>query len=294
MANFPNITTGEVKECLPNLGNIQYINKGGQKIVFKAENNNKEIVIKFFYLGELGEEEIEINMNSNFQRIKREIELLRSATSEFLPVISVIEPDKFKKNGSLFLYYSEEYINGSDLKGQKIDNIEIVRVAEHIIQAIEELWNIKKAVHRDIKPGNIMYDKDKDCYKLIDLGIAFCTLEPSITIGNRNWGTTMYKSPEQIKGRRRDLDFRSDLFSLGIVLNELISGIHPFYERGMNEFQIQRAIVHEKPLYDLQSFEIDIPTDFIKFVNRLISKHPHQRFSSFKKMKDILSNIKAG
>lgn len=153
MVYFPDLTIDEVKECLPELDNIEYIDKGGQRIVFQASYRDKQLVIKFFYLGEINVEEIEINIDSNLKRIKREINLLNSTKSVYLPSTSIIEPGEYKKNKSLFLYYSEEFINGYNLKSKVINDKTIFYIAEDIIKAIKELWETYEVVHRDIKPA---------------------------------------------------------------------------------------------------------------------------------------------
>jgi len=112
MTQFPSLSIEEVKEYLPFLTNIQYIDKGGQKIVFKVSTQGEEFVIKFCYIGEIYDEETGININSNLERIKREIKILKEINSLFLPKTSIIEPGKFQKNSNLFFYYSEEFISG--------------------------------------------------------------------------------------------------------------------------------------------------------------------------------------
>jgi len=153
--------------------------------------------------------------------------------------------------------------------------------------AIESLWKIGK-VHRDIKPGNIMRRASGD-FVLLDAGLAFDIVGDSISIG-MIVGTFIYFSPEQFDySSRRALDFRSDLFSLGVTMYQACTGEHPFYRPGMGESRVFSGILTHQPPPP-SSINADVPPELDEIILKAMGKSPHLRF---RKMEQFASALKA-
>ena len=152
-------------------------------------------------------------------------------------------------------------------------------MAIEVSYAIEELWKHNK-IHRDIKPMNIMYDVKNDRYVLLDLGMVFDSTEDSLTRCGCLVGTLGYYSPEQFDlSRKNDLDFRSDLFCLGIVMYQLLTGKHPFIEKGDSNDIVFEKIRNGIPKR-ITSYRKDITKEIEEIVFRLLRKRPSERFRS--------------
>lgn len=147
--------------------------------------------------------------------------------------------------------------------------------------AIEELWKHNK-IHRDIKPLNIMYDEVQDRFVLLDLGMVFDSAEDALTRYGCIPGTIGYFSPEQFDlARKNDLDFRSDLFCLGIVLYQMLTGTHPFITKGDTNQDIFSKIKNLNPPA-ISLYRQDISIEFEKVIFRLLRKRPSERYRNTK------------
>ena len=145
-------------------------------------------------------------------------------------------------------------------------------------------------VHRDIKPGNIMLLRDKRKVKVTDFGIAH--IEDGATQRTQVGavlGTPQYMSPEQTRGEK--LDGRSDLFSAGIVLYQMVAGERPF--RGDNLVAVATQIANE-PAPPLQQARPDAPPALRRVIERCLAKTPAQRFQSGADMADALVKVLGG
>ena len=142
-------------------------------------------------------------------------------------------------------YIAMEFLSGRTLDkilaNRQLDYEECLRIAQQLTSALE-LVHSRGLIHRDLKPGNIMV-LDDGSVKLLDFGIARATNEAGITQHGVMVGTVLYMSPEQVRGE--DLDFRSDIFSLGSVLYQLVTGGLPFPGKSFPE--VCMAILDGKP-----------------------------------------------
>ncbi len=165
----------------------------------------------------------------------------------------------------------------------------VLDIARDIVQALivaEE----NNMLHRDIKPANILFT-DKGDATLADLGLAKNYLDSNdsgITQTGIACGTPLYFSPEQAKGAR-NLDIRSDIYSLGITLYHLLNGSPPF--KGESAYVIFQKHVHEP----LPPFEVvpPIPDTILQFLKKMTEKNPDDRFSSAKELSQALEELRA-
>ena len=143
-------------------------------------------------------------------------------------------------------FIAMEYLDGQNLR-QVVDSAGFLSPVRSVEIALEVLEGLKFAhangvIHRDIKPDNIQILENGQI-KLTDFGIARLTFEPNITIDGQVFGTPSYMSPEQINGK--EIDVRSDLFSVGVILYEMLSGTKPF--PGDSVVSITYAIMNREP-----------------------------------------------
>ena len=141
-------------------------------------------------------------------------------------------------------------------------------------------------VHRDIKPANLMVDTDGQL-KVLDFGIARIG-DPSCAAADAIMGTLRYMSPEQMSGR--DMDRRSDIFAVGVVMYELLSFHHPF--EGTGVVRLAHAIAHEPPI-PLARFCPTLDPAFWQIVSKAIEKDPAARYPTLSQMEMDLAHIQA-
>jgi serine/threonine-protein kinase len=141
------------------------------------------------------------------------------------------------------------------------------RVAEALGYAHKQ-----QVVHRDIKPANIMFDLAHDAVKVTDFGIARIT-DASKTRTGLVLGTPSFMSPEQLAGRK--VDGRTDLYSLGVMLFQLLTGVLPF--RAVSMAELMHKIANEEAP-SLHSVRPELPQRLASLVARLLGKRPEARY----------------
>ncbi len=132
-------------------------------------------------------------------------------------------------------------------------------------------------VHRDVKPGNIILEPQRDLLRITDFGIARIETadQLSSTVAGAILGTPQYMSPEQVEGQV--VDGRSDLFSVGVILYQLLSGMRPFSANTLSSLYLQ--IVRDDPR-PLEKLVPDAPAALRNLIKRLLNKAPERRFQS--------------
>jgi eukaryotic-like serine/threonine-protein kinase len=173
-------------------------------------------------------------------------------------------------------YIAMEFLKGKDLLDCCKDGnlLPVPRVLSIVARVAEALAyaHRQNVVHRDIKPANIMYEPDSDTVKVTDFGIARIT-DSSKTKTGLVLGTPSFMSPEQLAGKK--VDGRSDLYSLGVMLFQMLTGVLPF--RGESMAELMYKIANEEAP-DLRVVRSDLPQSLADIVALALSKRPETRY----------------
>lgn len=195
-----------------------------------------------------------------------------AAALDHTNICAVYEIDEME-DGQLFI--SMAYYEGNTLKekikDQKLEVKEAVDIAIQIASGLARAHE-KNIVHRDIKPDNIIITNRNEV-KILDFGLAKLTGQTQLTKDTSTLGTVSYMSPEQIGGK--EVDIRTDIWSMGVVLHEMITGELPF--KGDYEQAVIYSILNEEsePLANLHS---EIPIALEKIINQALVKNSEKRY----------------
>jgi serine/threonine-protein kinase len=187
-------------------------------------------------------------------------------------------------------YYAMEYIQGESLdrimnRRGRMTWEEVVELGQQLCSALQHAHEAG-IVHRDLKPSNLMILTD-GTLKLTDFGIAKDLDVTALTSANCTVGTASYMSPEQCKGER-DITYKSDLYSLGVVFYELITGKKPFNaENAMDMFLLHVQGTFERP----SRIVLDMPVWMDNLICQMLEKKPEQRPLSAKMVSEVLGSI---
>ncbi len=173
-------------------------------------------------------------------------------------------------------YIAMEFLKGRDLveyckESHLLPIARVVSIVERVAIALAYAHK-NSVVHRDIKPANVMYEHDSDTVKVTDFGIARIT-DASKTKTGMVLGTPSFMSPEQIAGKK--VDGRSDLYSLGVMLFQMLAGVLPF--RGESMAELMYKIANEEAP-DIRTIRRDIPPLLADIVSMSLSKRPETRY----------------
>jgi len=263
---------------------VEKLGEGGMGVVYKAHDTklDRTVALKFLppHLTATDEDK---------QRFIREAKAAAALNHPNICTIHSIE----EHEGQQFI--SMEYVDGLTLrekmrssplgKGGLQGGLSVEETINYTIQIAEALEEAhsKGIIHRDIKPENIMVHS-KNRIKVMDFGLAKLRGAMNLTKTGTTFGTVPYMSPEQIRGG--DVDHRSDIFSFGIVLYEMLTGHTPF--RGDHEAAMLYSIVNEEP-QPVSSSVPDVSSQLENLIERTLEKDPSDRYQS---MEDLLSDLR--
>ena len=179
-------------------------------------------------------------------------------------------------------YIAMEFLKGRDLapytkKDALLPAAQVMSIVARVAEALGYAHQ-QNVVHRDIKPANIMYEPESDTPKVTDFGIARVT-DSSKTKTGMVLGTPSYMSPEQLAGKK--VEGRSDLFSLGVMLYQMLSGTLPFTGESMAQLMFKIA---NEPHADIRTVNPDLPTCVAAVINKALAKDPEQRYQTGEQM----------
>ncbi len=261
---------------------IDKIGEGGMGIVYKAQDSRlkRHIALKF----------LPGNLTRDAEARERfRLEAQAAASLNNPNIVTIHEIDEHEGN----IYIAMEYIEGQTLREKISDSsvsydtqklissgehrvlpLEIPTVVDVMVQVCKGLSAAHKAgiVHRDIKPHNIIINKD-GVVKILDFGVAKLTKGTNITKEFATIGTPHYMSPEYLTGQ--GIDFRCDIWSLGVVLYELLTGELPFNAENMKS--ILYSIVNDDPIPPSELND-DISRELERITLKCLRKDPGERY----------------
>jgi serine/threonine-protein kinase len=279
MKDKPSIA--EVANLVPEATDLREIGSGGYKVVYLAKIRGQSEAIKLVRIP------TDVNDPStreeNIRRIEREIGILRQCRTPNLVKLGSIVPRPAQIGSEGYVLYSEEFIPGRSLRelingGHRPTAQDLATVGVCLLHAVGEL-SAMNVIHRDIKPENIMQaELPGRRYIVLDLGIAFQVGGTPITRdAGRIPGTLYYIAPEMLDvGFRQNLDYRADLYTIGLTLYEYASGRNPFKDPSDPPFSTLYRIKTLTPA-PLASHRPDLPNEFCGLVDQLMKKIPALR-----------------
>jgi serine/threonine protein kinase/tetratricopeptide (TPR) repeat protein len=244
---------------------IEKIGAGGMGEVYLAQDTelDRKVALKFLPPHLCQDEDCR-------KRFKREAQA--AAKLSHPNIIHVYEVSEYQGRP----YFAMEHVEGRSLRDVKAEELDLDRIVGIAIQLCDGLHSAHTAgvIHRDIKPSNIIIDSSGRP-RLLDFGLATVKGGEHLTKTGSTLGTVGYMSPEQIEGK--ETDARSDLFSLGVVLYELIANKSPF--RRDDETATLKAILQDAP-EPLARYKSGVPDDLQRIVSKLLEKDPGLRYQS--------------
>ncbi len=193
-------------------------------------------------------------------------------------------------------YIAMEFLKGKDLldyckDGNLLPVPKVLSIVARVAEALAYAHR-QNVVHRDIKPANIMYELDSDTVKVTDFGIARIT-DSSKTKTGLVLGTPSFMSPEQLAGKK--VDGRSDLYSLGVMLFQMLAGVLPF--RGDSMAELMYKIANEEAP-DIRIIRKELPESLANLVALSVSKRPETRYQDGDQfaadLRSVLAEITGG
>lgn len=258
---------------------LEKLGQGGMGVVYKAEDTKlgREVALKF-------PPPRSTQSAEEFQRLIHEARAAASLDHQNICTIHEIG----EADGQPYIAMS--YVEGKTLRDHlaagSLDVTEVVRIGAQVADGLS-VAHEKGITHRDIKPENIMINT-RGQVKIMDFGLAKSSRQTTkITQEGSTPGTAAYMSPEQAKGE--GVDARSDLWSLGVVLYEALTGRLPF--EGSHPAAMMYAVLHE-PHRTMSSYRSNIPTELTSLIDRLLRKDPVQRPVGTKSVAAELAQIR--
>ena len=271
---------------------VREIGRGGMGVVYLANDTrlNRQVALKLL-LEKLTKD---ANRVRRFQREARAVSALNHPN-----IITIYEVGQTTESGGEH-FIAAEFVDGQTLREKcKSGGLALSQALDVLMQTCAALTSAHEAgiIHRDIKPENIMLRPD-GIVKVLDFGLAKLieqaprsdkehydarlTTQPGVVMG-----TASYMSPEQARGM--DVDARSDLFSLGVVMYELLTGQAPF--TGETTADVLAALLLGEPR-PLNKFSPKLPAALQDIINRCLSKSVEERYQSAREISDALKQLK--
>lgn len=260
------LSLSELEEQIPAVRHLQALATGGQKDVYLGEHS------------EFGRVVVKITRGSSPDRAVREVKAVQALSSPHVP--KVFGVGSLASPGSSVIYTIEQYISGRTLRHMLSERSRLpLRACLHLLGSLlETAVEMERVhiVHRDIKPENIMYD-DSGVVWLLDFGIARVLDLTSLTDSQARFGphTAGYAAPEQFRNRKQDIDIRADLFSIGVVAYESLSGRNPFRENARSPLEVLTRT--ETIVLDPLRLEGDTQGQLSGFIGVLCHRYPSRR-----------------
>lgn len=260
---------------------LSLLGQGGMSLVYKAKDlkTGEIVAVKCLRTQVLGDENV-------VKRFKREADVLNRLNHP-----RIVQFFGYGTNKRGQPYFVMDYLIGTSLSEilRTQGRLELGRFQDIFVQVAAAIGHAHKhdAVHRDIKPGNIMLVErggTADYVKIVDFGIAKVTEGTQrLTRLGEVWGSPIYMSPEQCMGSTT-IDTRTDIYSLGIVMYEALTGEVPFLGRNYAD-TMMKQISEDPPTFKQANSKVQIPDALEKIVFRAIKKRPEERYQTMGELK---------
>jgi len=259
---------------------LEELGRGGMGVVYKAEDIKLKRIVALKFLS--------TELTQNPKAKERFIKEAQTASALDHHHICTIHEIDETDDGQMFICMS--YYGGKILT-ELIEHgpVEVDRSLEIAIQIATGLAKAHDngIVHRDIKSANIVVTED-NVVKILDFGLAKLTGATKITKTGMAMGTPAYMSPEQVKGK--NVGPQSDVWALGIILYEMLSGTLPF--RGEDQMSVMYNITHEKPK-PLNELRPNLSSEVIAVVQKALEKDPAQRYDTMHSVLEDLQRVRS-
>ena len=245
---------------------LEKLGEGGMGVVYKAEDTKlkRAVALKFLAPHAVGGDE---------ERARFLHEAQAAAALSHPNICMVFEIEE--ADGQPFIVM--EYVEGDSLKEKMASGplplVEAIDIAFQVARGLDEAHE-HDIVHRDIKPANVLVNP-RGRAKITDFGLAKSAGQTKLTRTATTMGTVAYMSPEQARGE--EVDFRTDLWSFGAMLHEMITGQTPF--KGANEQAVIHSILNEEPA-SVRDLREEVPYGIEQIVNKCLARDPGERYQS--------------
>lgn len=279
-----------IGEILTHYRILAQIGAGGMGAVYRAEDLKlqREVALKMLPPELAGNPE-------RFERFQREARSVAALNHPNIVTLFSVEEDA-----------GRHFITMELVKGKPLTQVipksglgvkEFLELAIPLADALAAAHE-KGITHRDLKPANVMID-EAGRVKVIDFGLAKATGGPSsldlsqapteqLTVEGRILGTPAYMSPEQVEGK--PVDHRTDIFALGILYHEMLTGDRPF--KGDSALAVLSSVLKDDPA-SISTLRPDVPLEISRVIRRCLQKHPHERSQSALDVRNELKELQA-
>lgn len=256
------LTTDGLRQALPgDVDLVGDVHVGGQRHVYEVTVGGDRRVLKLMPEHARARAEREVTIGRNFDHPN-------------LSTIIDAELQDVAVDGETFVYFTEEFIEGETLaeRNDPMTPCKALDLGAALVSAVAYLWESHHVVHRDIKPLNIMATPE-GAFVLLDIGVARHQDLTTLTLyaGDHQPGTIGYLAPEQLAPLKgREIDYRADLFAIGIVLYQQLTGRLPFDPEAAS----YRTLLANGLAPEIEG----VPTALGALLSRLLAPRPHGRF----------------
>lgn len=270
---------------------VRLIAKGGMGAVYEAlqENPRRSVALKVSSLG----------FDSPAARRRFEFEAQTLARLQHPSIAQIFEAGIAEGAGESTAYFAMELVAEARpittyVRGRDYNVRQIVDMFVHVCDAVHH-GHQRGVIHRDLKPDNVLVDAGGRP-KVIDFGVARAIQRddaPTHTEAGQLIGTVAYMSPEQLSGNPDNLDIRTDVYSLGVVLFEMLTGRLPHDVQGVPLAEVVRRVCHTDAA-GLSSFDPKLRSDLERITAKALQREPESRYTSASELAADLRRFLAG